>query len=116
MLWVVLVYLVINLFLLGLGLGLGFLLHWVLPTVDLGVGILIGVVTTGFATHFFVRLNHLSEEVDDEALVQEIASRMRTRVFEPAPLAAPFAAPRKKRSKPRRPAAEVIPIKPHEND
>ncbi|MEJ7618201.1 MAG: hypothetical protein WKF30_14835 [Pyrinomonadaceae bacterium] len=112
MLWVVLVYLVINLFLLGLGLGLGFLLHWVLPAVDLGVGILIGVVTTGLATHFFLRLNHLSEEVEDEAMMQEIASRMRENLFEPSS----SARPRKKRSRPRRPIAAVIPIKPHEDD
>ena len=48
-------YLVICVLLLAPGVGIGFLLHWVLPEVDLGIGILIGVVATGFSTHFFVR-------------------------------------------------------------
>ncbi len=114
MLWVILIYAGINLFLLGFGLVIGFLLHWILPAVDLGVGILIGVITTGFAANFFSRLNNLSEQVENEALVQEIASRMRAKWVEP-PL--PPTRPRKKRSSPpRRPAAEVVPFKAHEDD
>ncbi|MEJ7710997.1 MAG: hypothetical protein WKF84_14315 [Pyrinomonadaceae bacterium] len=116
MLWVILVYSGINLFLLGLGLVIGFLLHLILPAVDLGIGILIGVITTGFATNLFSRLNKLSEEVEQEALVQEAASMMRAKWAEPLP--PPSTRPRKKRSSPpRRPvAAEVISFKAHEDD
>ena len=51
-----LIYGLFNLFFLGLGLALGFLLHWIITAVDLGVAILIGVVVTGLSLHFFVRL------------------------------------------------------------
>jgi divalent metal cation (Fe/Co/Zn/Cd) transporter len=50
------VYLLIKILFLGVGIGIGFLLHWMLPAVDLGMGILIGVVATGVAVHFFIRL------------------------------------------------------------
>ncbi len=50
------VYLIINVALLGLGCAVGFLLHWLLPEVDLGIGVLIGVVATGFTIHFFSRI------------------------------------------------------------
>jgi NhaP-type Na+/H+ or K+/H+ antiporter len=38
------VYLLIKAVLLAIGVGIGFLLHWMLPAVDLGIGILIGRV------------------------------------------------------------------------
>jgi hypothetical protein len=47
---------IICLGILALGAGLGFLLHWLLPAIDLGLGFLIGVVVTGFSIHFFSRL------------------------------------------------------------
>jgi hypothetical protein len=66
------IYVLINLGLIGLGVGIGFLLHWMLSSVDLGMGILIGVVTTGFSIHYYSRLmkfveayNHNQDEDDD---------------------------------------------------
>src|SRR2546430_1210221 len=47
---------VIILAVLAIGAGIGFLLHWMLRSVDLGTAILIGVVTNGFALHFVFRL------------------------------------------------------------
>ncbi len=55
------VYLVLNLGLIAVGVGIGFLLHWMLPSVDLGTAILIAVVSTGFSIHYFVRLLRFSE-------------------------------------------------------
>jgi hypothetical protein len=49
-------YLAINLGILLPGIGIGFLLHALLPRVDLGIGTLIGVVVTGLSLHFFLRL------------------------------------------------------------
>ncbi len=43
----ILVYLVLKLVLLALGIGVGWLLHWLIPAIDLGLGVLIGVVATG---------------------------------------------------------------------
>jgi hypothetical protein len=45
-----------NLIVIALGAGIGLLLHWALSAVDLGTGILIGVVSIGFTLHYFVRL------------------------------------------------------------
>ena len=66
------IYLLINLGLIGLGVGIGFLLHWMLPSVDLGMGVLIGVVATGFSIHYYARLmkvvdayNHYEDEDED---------------------------------------------------
>jgi hypothetical protein len=66
-------YLLFNLGLIALGVGIGFLLHWMLPSVDLGTAILIAVVVTGFSIHYFIRLLSLADflepprnEGDDE--------------------------------------------------
>ncbi len=53
------IYLLIKAVLLGVGIGIGFLLHWLMPSVDLGVAMLIGVVTTGLSLHYFARLTTL---------------------------------------------------------
>ena len=51
-----LIFLIVELFLIALGIGVGFLLHWVIPGVEAGTGILIGVVATAFSIQFFARL------------------------------------------------------------
>ncbi len=73
MIWVLITFLGISLFLLGLGTGIGFLLHWILPGVDLGIGILIGVVTTIATIGFYMRLNRITEQIEDEMLLEEIS-------------------------------------------
>ena len=45
--------------LLALGAGIGLLLHWIIPSVDLGIGILIGVLTIGFTAQLFARISSL---------------------------------------------------------
>ncbi len=56
-----LVYALINLGMIAVAVGIGFLLHWILPSVDLGTGILIAVVATGFSIHYFIRLIWFSD-------------------------------------------------------
>jgi len=46
------VFLVILLILVGLAIGLGLLLHLIFPAVDLGIGMLIGLLATGISMHF----------------------------------------------------------------
>jgi hypothetical protein len=53
---ILMTYLAINPGMAALGIGMGFLLHWILPAVDLGISILVGVVVTGLSIHFFIRL------------------------------------------------------------
>jgi len=49
------VYLVILLVIVGLGTGTGLLLHLILPAVELDIGILIGVLATGFCLDLVIR-------------------------------------------------------------
>ena len=86
MVWGLGTYLVINLFLLGLGIVIGFLLRWILPAADLGVGILIGVVTTIASVNLFLRINSITEQIEDETLLQEIVSRRTLRAVEAKPV------------------------------
>jgi len=48
------------------GAGVGFLLHWTVPAVDVGTGILIGVVTAAFAGQAFGATMKAMQEVDNE--------------------------------------------------
>ena len=50
------IYLLIKLFLIGMGSVIGVLLHWLVPAINVGVGILIGVVASAMAIHFYTRL------------------------------------------------------------
>ncbi len=56
-----LAYILISSGLIALGVGVGSLLHWMLPAVDLGTGILIAVVVTGLSIHYILRLLRFSE-------------------------------------------------------
>lgn len=50
--------------LLGIGVGVGFVLHWLISGVDMGLAILIGVAASGMALHFFWRLTGFFEGAD----------------------------------------------------
>ncbi len=67
-------YLLINALLIALGIGIGFLLHWILPAVEIGMSILIGVVASGISLHFGIRLNSfLGEYVEDALFIEELS-------------------------------------------
>ena len=57
-------FLAVNLGVIAFGVGIGLLLRWVLPAVDLGVGILVGVVSMGLSIHYFLRILALGEVRD----------------------------------------------------
>ena len=61
-------FLVILVILVGLALGLGLLLNWLFPAVDLGIGILIGLLATAMSIHFGARLIGFLPFVPEEAL------------------------------------------------
>lgn len=64
----IITFLLINVLLLGGGIGIGYLLNWILPRVDLGIAILIGIVSTSVSAHFIGRLSSLPDiEEEDEA-------------------------------------------------
>jgi hypothetical protein len=67
---ILLVFLVILLLFVSLGTGVGFLLRWLLG-LDLGIAIVIGVVSTGFVLHFFVQLLGQLPDTPDEEVATE---------------------------------------------
>ena len=69
-------YLLINVLLIALGIGVGFLLHWILPAIEIGMSILIGVVVSGISLHFWIRLNSYLGDYAEEALFIEELSEI----------------------------------------
>ena len=67
-------YLLFNTLLIALGIGIGFLLHWILPAVEIGMSILIGVVASGISLHFGIQLNSfLGDYVEEELFLEELS-------------------------------------------
>jgi len=58
-------YVLIKLFVLALGVGIGFVLNWLMPSIDFGSAVLTGVIATVAAMYFFGRLMAV---VNDELL------------------------------------------------
>jgi len=80
---------VVLLLLLGMGSVVGFLLHRLLPAVELGVAILIGVLSTGFSVHFLARLMaHVYRPMGEDSAEGEELEIV---------VVPPFPAPRKRR-------------------
>ncbi len=73
--------------LLALGAGIGFLLHWLLPSVDLGIGMLIGVITIGFTAQLFARLSSLplDDPLDDTSYIEPLTPQRITYLIDPLP-------------------------------
>ncbi len=89
-------YLLLKAFLVGIGMGIGFILHWIVPAIDLGMAVLIGVITTGFSMYFFARLFALADTISGEGTASDMASSV-TYLIDPIP---PIPRPRRSRRKP----------------
>jgi hypothetical protein len=48
-------FLIINVFILGLGIGTGYLLTWIIPVLNLSVAMLMGVVSVSVSLFLFIR-------------------------------------------------------------
>ena len=67
-------YLLINVLLIAIGIGIGFLLHWIVPAVEIGMSILIGVVASAISLHFWVRLFiHLEDYAEEELFFDQLS-------------------------------------------
>ncbi len=69
-------YLLINVLLIALGIGVGFILHWILPAIEIGLSILIGVIASGISLYFGIRLNNFLADYAEEALFIEEMSEV----------------------------------------
>jgi len=70
------IFLLIMGVLVGFGMGVGVLVHWLMPAIDVGIGTLMGVVATGFSLLFFGRLMTLSDPYLEEDVEPHILWRM----------------------------------------
>ena len=82
-----LIFSIVGALLLGVGTGVGFLLHWLIPTVDLGIGILIGVITIAFTAQLFARIISIPLDEADAAPIDDAVtlSRRVTYLIDPEP-------------------------------
>ena len=73
--------------LLALGAGIGFLLHWLISSVDIGIGILIGVLTIGFTAQLFARISSLplDDPLDDSTYIEPLTPQRITYLIDPPP-------------------------------
>ncbi len=54
--------------------GIGFFLHWILPAVEIGMSILIGVVASGISLHFWIRMyTYLEDYAQEELFIEELS-------------------------------------------
>jgi hypothetical protein len=74
-------------FLLTLGAGIGFLLHWLMPSVELGIGMLIGVITIGLTAQLFARITSLplDDPLDDATFAEPLTPQRITYLIDPPP-------------------------------
>src|SRR5215471_16653236 len=68
-----------------IGLGAGFLLHWLIPAIDLGMGTLIGVVTLGGCFLWLSRMSTLAALYGRDDIDQSDATWSSTLEAEPRP-------------------------------
>jgi hypothetical protein len=82
-----LIFGVIGTLLLALGAGIGFLLHWLMPSVDFGIGMLIGVITIGFTAQLFARISSLplDDQLDDPTFGEPFTPQRITYLIDPTP-------------------------------
>jgi hypothetical protein len=87
LLGILLIFSTICAFLLVLGSGIGFLLHWLMPSVDFGIGVLIGVITIGFSAQLFARISSmpLDDPIIDPTFAEPFTPERITYLIDPAP-------------------------------
>ena len=87
-LWRLLIMLLVSMGIwMAIGLGVGFLLHWLVPAIDVGMGTLIGVVTLGGCFLWLSRISTLEAFYGSDDLEWS----------DPAPQAAPRPARQRRR-------------------
>jgi hypothetical protein len=77
-------YILLTALLLTIGGGIGYFLHLLFPKIELGISVLIGVVTTGMSLHFYGKLLMSIPSEDDPSIEvidnEELIKMFRTRL------------------------------------
>ena len=72
----VIVYLIISILLISIGLGLGFLLHWLIPDIGLGIATLIGLIASTVSMRaIWVAMDYF-DEYEEEKFLHEVMESM----------------------------------------
>jgi hypothetical protein len=69
----------------AIGLGVGFVLHWLVPSIDLGMGTLIGVVALGGCFMWLSRMSTLEALYGDDDIELSDSTSSTTSRSEPRP-------------------------------
>jgi TRAP-type C4-dicarboxylate transport system permease small subunit len=85
---IVLFLLLILVLILGVGIGTGFLVHWIIPSIGVDIGTLIGVITIGWTVYFFLRLMRFASTLQEDEPEPE-RSDFETMVLKPIRLGRP---------------------------
>lgn len=82
-----LLYLAIKIVLLAIAGVVGFLLRWLVPSIDVGMALLLGLLLTGMTFHFFSRLisSLQTYQVDDELFEPDLSTPPMMIIPPPAP-------------------------------
>jgi hypothetical protein len=67
----ILMYILIQAVLLGSALAIGFLLHWIVPELNVGMAILVGLISTFVMAYLFVQLLWLGRRPDELMTCEE---------------------------------------------
>ncbi len=92
------IYLLMKVVLLGVGLGIGALLHWIFPSIDLGIGTLIGVIVT-ISVLFMIREFSRMQTPFANLMGESMLNGPPNVFISPIDIDEEFAPPRKRRRK-----------------
>ena len=76
---IVLIFLVFLILLMIAGIGIGFFLHWIMPSVELGSGMLTGVAAIGLSLYYTIRLLSAVRSYADSELEEDPLRTFRRR-------------------------------------
>jgi hypothetical protein len=61
----------------AIGIGIGYLVHWLLPAIDLGSAALMGTITSSVVIVMFFRFMSLLDKVNEDLFVEDLIETLR---------------------------------------
>lgn len=81
--FLLLVFLLLLVLLGGVGIGIGFLLHWLIPDIGVDIGTLIGVVTAGWAIFFYARMMSAVSTIREDSELESVRPEIEAVILKP---------------------------------